>query len=57
MPIIIEEMTMQVEINQPGNGNQPTTTNAGANDANKDRELIRKAVEETLEIIRYQNER
>ncbi|MEO6834256.1 MAG: DUF5908 family protein [Chitinophagaceae bacterium] len=57
MPIIIEEMTMQVEINQPGNGNQPTATNASTNDANKDRELIRKAVEETLEIIRYQNER
>lgn len=57
MPIIIEEMTMQVEINQPGNGNAPTATTGSTNDANKDQDLIKKAVEETLEIIRYQNER
>jgi len=57
MPVVIEEMTVQVEVNQgagapPQNGSGATPAQAAGNP-----EMIRQCVEEVMEVIRHQNER
>ena len=57
MPVVIEEMTVQVEVNQassaPTEPGQSTYGPAG----NPQTDIIRQCVEEVMEVIRHQNER
>lgn len=58
MPIIIDEMIIQVEVNEnrpnPPSG-QPPAGSGGNGGSNS--ELIRKCVEEVMEVLRHQKER
>jgi|GEM_PF-1797476 len=58
MPIVIEEMTVQVEVN---NQNQSTAAASSGNTAgvetNPKEALVKACVEEVMEVIRHQNER
>ena len=58
MPVVIEEMTVQVEVNQSPNtpaqqAGQSTTGSA----ASPQTDMIRQCVEEVMEVLRHQNER
>jgi hypothetical protein len=58
MPIVIEEMTVQVEVNQTQNASAPTPGQSTFGAAgNPQTDVIRQCVEEVMEVIRHQNER
>lgn len=59
MPILIEEMTVQIEVstqNNAGTNRENRPPAAGADD-NPKATLIQACVEEVMEVIRHQNER
>ena len=57
MPVVIEEMTVQVEVNQSGNAASEPGLSAHGAAANPQTDMIRQCVEEVMEVIRHQNER
>lgn len=58
MPIVIEEMTVQIEVNAPGENTAAAQPRATAGDErNPQAVLIKACVEEVMEVMRHQNER
>lgn len=59
MPIVIEELSVQVEVNtqNAGNNNQPQQPNTAGADSNPKAALIKACVDEVMEVLRHQNER
>lgn len=58
MPIIIDEMVIQVEVNENrpnAPSTQPPTGTGNADSGNT--EMIRKCLEEVMEVLRHQKER
>ena len=59
MPIVIEELTVQVEVNAGGAsaGAQPQPPNTAGDESNPKAALIKACVDEVMEVLRHQNER
>lgn len=57
MPIVIEEMTVQVDVNQSGTAPTQPGQSAYGPAGSPELDTIRKCVEEVMEVIRHQNER
>lgn len=57
MPVVIEEMTVQVEVNQSRNTGPVAGGGAQSGASNPQSDMIRQCVEEVMEVIRHQNER
>lgn len=57
MPVVIEEMTVQVEVNQHQNADTQPEQSARGAAGNPQTDMIRQCVEEVMEVLRHQNER
>ncbi len=59
MPIMIEELTVNVEVNTRNTEgpNQPQQQNTAGDEQNPKAALIKACVDEVMEVIRHQNER
>jgi len=59
MPVVIEEMTVQVEVNQNNTTTGPNVAGQSASgpDGDPSKNQIRQCVEEGMEVLRHQKER
>lgn len=57
MPVVIEEMTVQIEVNQSQNAPSSPGQSVHGPGGNPQTDMIRQCVEEVMEVIRHQNER
>ena len=57
MPVVIEEMTVTVEVNQAASAPAEPGQSAHGPAGNPQSDMIRQCVEEVMEVIRHQNER
>ncbi|MBS1614774.1 MAG: hypothetical protein JST06_01500 [Bacteroidetes bacterium] len=59
MPIVIEELNVQVEVNSQSTegNNQPNEKNTAGDERNPKAAMIKACVDEVMEVIKHQNER
>ncbi len=60
MPIMIEELSVQVEVNTQGSrqqGNDQSRQNTAGDESNPKAALIKACVDEIVEVLRHQEER
>jgi hypothetical protein len=60
MPIVIEELSVQVEVNTQNAENRsqpPQQPNTAGAESNPKAALIKACVDEVMEVLRHQNER